>query len=122
MKFHQLPVGARFAWRDVTWRKTAPLTATRDAGNPQQKLVPRSADVTRLADDDAVIEASPALPTKLAGNQVEAATWKCVDRVRSAMQRLDPPLADTQRAELAAALENAAQQMLSKLASQGSPD
>ncbi|MCB1800698.1 MAG: hypothetical protein KDI82_03320 [Gammaproteobacteria bacterium] len=122
MKFHQLPVGARFAWRGDTWRKTAALTATRDAGTAQQKLVPRSADVTRLADDGAVIDASPELPVKLAGDLVETATWKCVDHVRTVMDGLDPPLSSTQSAALAAALERSAQQMLSTLAGQRSPD
>lgn len=119
MKFHQLPIGARFVWRDATWRKVAPLKAASEGDDPQQKLIPRSAQVSRLPDDEAVADATPGLPTHVSGSLVETATWDFVARCRTAIDQLEPALADEQRHALSAAIERAAQQLLSRLATRG---
>ena len=114
MKFHQLPIGARFRFRDTTCRKISPLKGSNETDDTQ-KLIPRSADVSRLGDDDI---ASPALPKQLAGGAVEMAAWGLADHCKQAMQRIDPALTPDQQDQILAALEAATQEMLAKLAAE----
>ena len=111
MKFHQLPIGARFRFRDITYRKISPLKGSNEADDTQ-KLIPRSAEVSRLGDDDI---ASPALPEQLAGGVVETAAWGLVDHCKQAIQRIDPPLTADQQGQILAAVEAATQEMLATL-------
>lgn len=111
MKFHQLPLGARFAFHGTTFRKISPLKAASDTDD-RQKLIPRSAQVSRLGEDTAATAAPATLPTSVAGVVVETATWCMVDDCRSAVARIDPPLDDAQQAQVRAALEVAAQKLL----------
>ncbi len=46
MRFHLLPVGARFKWRDTLYTKSTPLIAYDDEGTA--RMVPRSAEVEPL--------------------------------------------------------------------------
>ncbi len=111
MKFHQLPIGARFRFRDTTYRKISPLKASNEADDTQ-KLFPRSAEVSRLGDDDV---ASPPLPERLAGGAVETAAWGLVDQCKKAMQGIDPALTPGQQDQMLAAVEAATQEMLATL-------
>ena len=115
MKFHQLPLGARFEWRNAVYRKIAPLKAANEADD-EQKLVPRSAEVRRLSDDPEQRKATPPLPQALASEVVETAVWAFVDACRAGADTLQPPLDAEQRTQLAAAIELAAQQLLIRLA------
>ena len=112
MKFHQLPIGARFRFRDATYRKISPLKGGNEA-DETQKLIPRSAEVSRLGEDDIV---APALPAQLAGSAVETAAWGVVEHCRQTMPRIDPALTVDQQEQLLAALETATQEMLARLA------
>lgn len=117
MKFHQLPLGARFAFRGATYTKVSPLKARSEADDAE-RLIARSAEIKRLT-DDAVRSADAlpgALPEMLSGADVETATWQFVDRCKQAATRLDPPLRQEQLAQLGAAIDIAAQQLLSQLA------
>ena len=112
MKFHQLPIGARFGFRDTTYRKISPLKGSNEA-DETQKLIPRSAEVRRL-DNDGI--ATPALPERLDGSAVETAAWGAVEHGRQALTRVDPALTPDQQHQIMAALEAATQEMLAALA------
>lgn len=111
MKFHQLPIGARFRFRDTIYRKISPLKGSSEADD-SQKLIPRSAEVSRLGDDDI---ASPSLPERLDGSVVETAAWNLVDHTKQAIQRIDPALTREQQDQILAAVEAATQEMLATL-------
>lgn len=112
MKFHQLPVGARFGFRDATYRKISPLKGSNEA-DETQKLIPRSAEVSRLGEGDI---AAPVLPDRLTGGLVEAAAWGMVERCSRALTHVDPALTPDQQDQVTAALEAATQEMLAALA------
>lgn len=114
MKFHQLPIGARFRYRDAGYRKISPLKAHNE-GDDTHKLIPRSAVVSRIA-DAAANGAAPGLSGSLPGTAVETGTWRLVDDCRAALDGIEPPLDAEQRTQLVAAIEVAAQKMLSSLA------
>lgn len=113
MKFHQLPIGARFAFRETLYTKVSPLRARNEADDAE-KLIARSAEVTRLAADS--VRTAPTLPEALTGTDVESAAWQLVDRCKLAAQAIEPTLQDDQLAQLNAAIDSAAQQFLSRLA------
>jgi len=52
MKFHQLSLGRRFRYREEPYRKTAPLLGTHERTG-EQRVIPRSAEVTSTSDDPA---------------------------------------------------------------------
>lgn len=51
MKFHQLPIGARFEFRGTAYRKLDNLKASPEDGG-KTSLVPRSAEVKSLFEQD----------------------------------------------------------------------
>ncbi|MDJ0739563.1 MAG: hypothetical protein QNJ91_07585 [Gammaproteobacteria bacterium] len=113
MKFHQLPIGARFTYRAATYRKISPLKAEHE-DEATQRLVPRSAAVTRLAGDAHAV-ASPRLPEQVPGSALEACAWAVRDAYRDALAGIDPPLGAAQTAQALAALESVIQAQLKAL-------
>ena len=111
MKFHQLPIGARFRFRDAIMCKVSPLKAVNEADGTH-RLVPRSAQVQRLGDDDLP---AAQLPMQLDGASVEAAAWRLLDDIRQAANGITPALDDDQARQLGATLESAVQRMLQRL-------
>lgn len=112
MKFHQLPIGARFGFRETVYRKISPLKGVNETDGTQ-KLIPRSAEVCRLGDKDL---SAPELPKQLPGGAVETAAWGAVEACKRALQRIEPALTKDQQAQILAALEAATQEMLATLA------
>lgn len=113
MKFHQLPNGARFEFRAAVYTKVSPLKA-RNETDGAEKLIARSAEVKRLATDK--VRSTPTLPDALTGADVETAAWQFVDRCKQSAKRIAPALQDDQLAQLGAAIDVAAQKLLSQLA------
>lgn len=115
MKFHQLPIGARFSLRGTDYRKISPLKAASEADD-SQRLVPRSAEVARLDDAaDHHLGGRP-LPSRLTGSRVERGIRQLLDDSRAALAHVDPPLAEAQQVQVAAAIEAASQRLLASLA------
>lgn len=50
MKFHQLSLGRSFRYGEEPYRKTAPLLGTHELTG-EQRVIPRSAEVTSIPDD-----------------------------------------------------------------------
>jgi hypothetical protein len=115
MKFHQLPIGARFRLRGTVMRKTAPLRAAAESDG-SEKLIARSAVVERLGNDDAVL---PELPAQIDGGLVEAALRQLVKDCCNAAAGVAPSLVPQQRDQLDAIVEAAAQQALKRLSGDG---
>ncbi|SCZ51888.1 hypothetical protein [Thiohalomonas denitrificans] len=57
MKFHQVPLGKRFEYRNEPYYKTAPLLGTQEQTG-QQRVIPRSAQVTLAGDERKVATGS----------------------------------------------------------------
>lgn len=74
MKFHQLPLGARFEFQGERYRKSAPLLATAETSGTQ-RVIPRSAVISPLE--------SPALEPATS----EGGTTVAAETVRSALDR-----------------------------------
>ena len=108
MKFHQLPTGSRFRFRDTLYRKTSPLQRV-DETDGAQELIPRSAEVRRLDDAQAVPERRP-------GEVVETAASKAIGDGKRALQRSEPALTKDRQAQKLAAVEAATREMLATLA------
>jgi hypothetical protein len=113
MKFHQLPIGARFRYKGTEFRKVSPLKAASE-GDDAPRLVARSAEVTRLDDQG---ESLPGrLPDTISGVAVAAALDRFLATCARATTRIEPPLEDRQRTQLAQAFNAAADDLLMQLA------
>ncbi|MCB1722644.1 MAG: hypothetical protein H6959_04975 [Chromatiaceae bacterium] len=121
MRFHQLPIGARFEWRGARYRKVSPLMASGEA-DATQKLVARSAEVTPLGDAAQRPTAPSGLPSTLSGPAVAEAAQDFFAHCRAALQAVDPALTAAQRAALLDAIETAAREMLTGLATPPATD
>lgn len=116
MKFHQLPVGARFRLGEAVYRKVSPLKAASEA-DASQRLVARSADVVRLLEEE--FGQAQNLPSRIAGDRVETAIWALADACKQAMSGLDPRPDAAQIERFSQAVDAAAHDMLAQLAKPG---
>jgi len=66
MRFHQLPVGARFHYKGECYRKINGLTASPEQGG-KAVVIPRSATVQPAGATEAVAPAQPGAEQQLAG-------------------------------------------------------
>ena len=99
MKFPQLPIGARFRWRDAEYTKNGPVTAEAQA-DKSSRMIPRSASV-------AVIDAAPAAtqPQPIASALLQSALSDCQAEVKAACGALSEAERDNVESALAAAHE-----------------
>jgi hypothetical protein len=58
MKFHSLPIGARFEFEDAIYTKTGPLVAVAETGG--QRIIPRYASLRPLDGMSAPVVKAPA--------------------------------------------------------------
>lgn len=110
MKFHQIPPGAAFRYRETLYRKVSPLTGANEADG-SHKLIPRSAEVT-LSDEEGPATAPDSLPSQLATRAIE----ELVSVFPQIAARLEPPLSPSQFSQLEQLWTNAAQDVLARLA------
>lgn len=113
MKFHQLRPGARFRYRGQVLRKVSPLKAASDSDGTQL-LVARSAEVVLV--DDSGEPLPQRLPDTLPRARLEAALGQFFATCARATTCTDPPLSDSQQAQLAQAFNAAGQDLLARLA------
>lgn len=101
MKFPQLPIGARFRWRDAEYTKIGPVTAESRA-DKSSRMIPRSATV-------AVIDAAPAAThaheQTVASALLQSALSDCLVEVKAACGALSEAERDNVESALAAAHE-----------------
>lgn len=112
MKFHQLRPGARFEYRGMAFRKVSALKGASEADD-SHRLIPRSAEVDLL--DDQGRRVAQKLPEKLASERVENELEKFFVACDLAATRLDPPLTDSQRAQLQLAVGRAGRDLMARL-------
>ena len=113
MKFHQLPPGAAFRYRDAIWRKISPLKAA-DEADGSQRLIPRSAEVGLV--DEAGEPVAESLPDQLPGARVALALDGLTTACAQAATLLDPPLSAAQLDQLRSAIAAAARDARARLA------
>jgi hypothetical protein len=98
VKFAQLPVGARFHFRERIFSKVSPIEAI-DVEFDKRKVIPRSAKVTPTGDGADM--SAPTLPEQLRRADVEAALADYSSQLLAKLQRVDPPLNALQNAAIA---------------------
>lgn len=113
MKFHQLRPGARFRYRNAILRKISPLRAESETDD-SPVLIARSAEVVLLDDAGQAVPAK--LPETLSAARVQTALEQFLSACARATDRIDPPLSDAQRAQLAQAFNAAGHDLLTRLA------
>lgn len=113
MRFHQLRPGARFRYRETIYRKISPLKAASEADGAH-KLIPRSAEITLVDEQGRAVAAE--LPESLDSGQLEAELTRFMTACGQAALRLDPPLTESQRADLQRAISAAGEDLLTRLA------
>lgn len=115
MRFHQLPTGARFRYKEATYRKVSSLQAIAE-DDERPRLIPRSAPVDRIDEKGAPAPAPAPLPQSLSGAQVERLLGEFIAACVLATERVEPPLSDQQRGQLGRALDHARAEFLTRLA------
>jgi len=113
VRFHQLRPGARFRYKETTYRKISPLKAASET-DETQRLIPRSAEVTLVDEHGQAVTAQ--LPESLESGQLEAELARFRAACAQAVLRLDPTLTESQRTELQRAISAAGEDMLTRLA------
>ncbi|MGB5198723.1 MAG: hypothetical protein WBN68_07565 [Sedimenticolaceae bacterium] len=113
MKFHQIPPGAAFRYKDTVYRKVSPLKGANEADG-SHRLIPRSAEVTLLDEGGPAVPATPL--DSLTSRQVTRAIEELVSAFPQIAARLDPPLSPSQFSQLEMLWTNAAQDLLTRLA------
>lgn len=113
MKFHQIPPGAAFRYKDTVYRKVSPLKGANEADG-SHRLIARSAEVTLLDEEGPAVPAMP--PDSLPSQQVARAIEELVSAFPQIAAGLDPPLSPSQFSQLETRWTNAAQDVLTRLA------
>ena len=103
MKFAELPIGARFNFRERRFQKISPIEAV-DVETDKRKVIPRSAKVTRIG--EGADAPPPTLPEQLQRASVEAALADYSSQLLAKLQRLNPPLNDAQTAAVATLVQS----------------
>lgn len=103
MKFAQLPVGARFHYRERIFSKVSAIEAI-DVEFDRRKVIPRSAKITPIGDGSE--KPAPALPEQLGRADVEAAVAACSSQLLARLQHVDPPLNALQKAAVSTLVES----------------
>ena len=118
MKFHQLRLGERFRFQGAVLRKVSPLKAAfEDDTEGRQRLIPRSAEVVSVAQDETSEAAT--LPDNLTGASVQSALDAFVAAIEAGTDVFDPPLTEHQRQQLQRALRQAQRDLTDRLTGGG---
>jgi hypothetical protein len=113
VKFHQIPPGAAFRYRDTVYRKVSPLKGANETDG-SHRLIPRSAEVTLLDEEGPAVPATP--PDSLPSQQVARAIEELASAFPQIAAGLDPPLSSSQFSQLERHWINAARDVLMRLA------
>ena len=113
MKFHQIPPGAAFRYKDTVYRKVSPLKGANEADG-SHRLIARSAEVTLLDEGGHAVAATP--PDGLTSQQVTRAIGELLSAFPQMVAGLDPPLSPSQFSQLEQLWTNAAEDLLTGLA------